>query len=72
MADVRERLRLAGQVLQLNVSTTSQRILKSVAADTSSIVSRTVAVASSVAHISVQNQQIIDLQQLDQFKKIKA
>ena len=72
VADVRERLKLALQVLQLDVSATSQRILKSVAADTSHIVDRTVAIATSVAHISAQNQQILDLQQSDQFKKIKA
>ena len=72
VADVRERLKLAVQVLQLDVSTTSQRILKSVAADTSSIVNRTVTIATSVAHISAQNQQILDLQQSKQFKKIKA
>jgi hypothetical protein len=70
--DVRERLKLAVQVLQLDVSTTSQRMLKSVAADTSSIVDRTVAIAASVARVSAQNQQILDLQQSDQFMKIKA
>ena len=72
VADVQERLKLAVQVLQLDISTTSQRTLKSVAADTSNIVNRTVAIATSVAHISAQNQQILDLQQSDQFNKIKA
>ena len=60
VADVRERLKLDVQVLQLDVSNTSQRILKSVAVDTSNIVSRTVAIATSVTHISAQNQQILD------------
>ena len=72
VADVLERLKLAVQVLQLDVSTTSQRILKSVAADTNNIVDRTVAIATSVAHVSAQNQQILDQQNSDQFKKIRA
>ena len=72
VADVLERLKLAIDILQLDVSTTSQRTLKSVAADTSNLVSRTVAIATSVAHVSAHTQQILDLQQSDQFKKIKA
>ena len=72
VADVLERLKLAVQVLQLDVSATSQRTLKSVAADTSNLVNRAMAIASSVTHVSAQNQQILDLQQSDQFKKIKA
>ena len=72
VADVLERLKLAIDVLQLDVSTTSQRTLKSVAADTSNLVSCTVAIATSVAHVSAHSQQILDLQQSDQFKKIKA
>ena len=72
VVDVRERLKLAVQVLQLDVSTNSQRILKVVAADTNDIVNRTVAIETSVAHISAHAQQILALQQSDQFKKIKA
>ena len=72
VADVRERLKLAAQVLQLDVITTSQLILKSVAADMSNLVNHTVVIASSVAHISVQNQQILDFQKSDQFEKIKV
>lgn len=68
-SDVRERLKLAVQVLQLDVSTTSQRILKSVAANTRNLVNHTAAIE---AHISAQTQQILTLQQSDQFKKIKA
>ena len=67
VADVYERLQLAVQVLQLDVITSSQQILRSVAANTNSITNRTVAIATSVAHISAQNQQILDLQQADQF-----
>ena len=70
VADVCERLKLAVQVLQLDVSTTSQHMLRSVAADTSKIVDRTVAISTSVAHVSAQNQQMVDLQQADQFRKI--
>ena len=69
VSDVRERLKLAMQVLQLDVSTASQRILKSVAADMSDLVNRTGAIET---HISAQTQQILALQQSDQFKKIKA
>jgi ankyrin repeat domain-containing protein 50 len=69
VADVRERLQLAVQVLQLDVSTTSQRLLKSVAANTSELVNRTVAIET---HVLAQTQQILVLQQSDQFKKIKA
>ena len=72
VAEVQEQLKLAVQVLQLDTSTTSQRILKSLAADTSNLVNRTEAIATSVAHISAQNQQILDLQQSDPFKKIKV
>ena len=72
VGDVRERVKLAVQVLQLDAITTSQRILKVVAADTNDIVNRAVAIEASVAHVSAQNQQILGLQQSDQFKKIKA
>ena len=70
VADMRERLKLAVQVLQLGASTASQRTLKSIAADTSNIINRTVAIETSVTHISTQNQQILDLHQGDQFKRI--
>ncbi|KAL9084611.1 MAG: hypothetical protein Q9165_007966 [Trypethelium subeluteriae] len=72
VADVRGRLELAVQVLQLGVSTASQRILKSVAADTSNIVDRIVAIETSVTYFSARTQQILTLQQSDQFKKIKV
>ena len=72
VSGARERIELAVSVLQLDVIITSQLTLKSVAADASDIANRTVAIASSVAHISAQSQQILDLQQSDQFKKIKA
>ena len=71
VADVCERLKLAIQVLQLDVSITSQRILNSVAADTRDIFDRIVAIETSVTHISAQTHQILALQS-DQFKKIKA
>jgi hypothetical protein len=69
VGNVREQLKLAVQVLQLDISTASQRILKSVAADTSNIINRTTAIDT---HILAQTQQIQALQQSDQFKKIKA
>jgi ankyrin repeat domain-containing protein 50 len=72
VADVRDRLKLAVQVLHLDVSTDSQRILKSVATNTSDLVDRSVAIQTSVTHISAQTQHILTLQQSDQFKKIKA
>jgi hypothetical protein len=72
VAEAREQLKLAVQELQLDVSATSQRILRSVASVTTSIDQRTGAIATSVAHISAQTQQILNLQQSDQFNKIKA
>ena len=67
VADVRERLKLAIQVLQLDVSTASQRMLKSLATDTSDLLHRTVVIET---HISTQTQQILDLHHRDQFKRI--
>lgn len=72
VADVRQGLELAVSVLQLDVSGTSQRMMKLVAVDTNNLINRSVAIASSVARISAQNQQILHLQKSDQFKKIKA
>ena len=68
VGDVRERLKLAVQVLQLDVSTTSQYMLRSVATDTSNLINRAVAIETSVTHLSAQTQQILDLQQADQFR----
>lgn len=72
VADARERMKWAVQVLNLDVSTTSQGILKSVVTNMNTIVNRTMAIATSVMQISAQNQKILDAQLSDEVKKIKA
>jgi ankyrin repeat domain-containing protein 50 len=63
VADVRERLKLAVQVLQLEVGTSTQHLLRSVAADSRDTAGRTEAIQTQV-------QLIWDAQHTDQFKKV--
>ncbi|SMY29321.1 unnamed protein product [Zymoseptoria tritici ST99CH_1A5] len=68
--DVMERLKLALQVLQLDVIISSQKTLLVVAADTKETAKRTAFIESAVTDISTQTQQLLASKQSDQFKKI--
>jgi hypothetical protein len=65
VTDVQERLKLALQVLQLEVGTELQReVLR--------LMSQTKMQSDSLAQIAAQNQRILDAQQSDEFRKIVA
>jgi hypothetical protein len=65
VTDVQERLKLALQVLQLDVGTELQReVLR--------LMSQTKMQIDSLAQIAAQNQRILDAQQSDEFRKIVA
>lgn len=65
VTDVQERLKLALQVLQLDVGTELQReVLR--------LMSQTKMQSDSLAQIAAQNQRILDAQQSDEFRKIVA
>ncbi|SMR63968.1 unnamed protein product [Zymoseptoria tritici ST99CH_3D1] len=68
--EVMERLKLALQVLQLDVTISSQKTLLVVAADTKETAKRTAFIESAVTDISTQTQQLLASKQSDQFKKI--
>jgi hypothetical protein len=65
VTDVQERLKLALQVLQLDVGTKSQRLVLR-------LLSQTTTQSTSTAQIAAQNQRILDAQQSDEFRKIVA
>jgi hypothetical protein len=62
---VQERLKLALQVLQLDVGTESQQTVLR-------LLSHTTTQSDCIAQIAVQNQRILDAQQSDEFRKIVA
>jgi hypothetical protein len=65
VTDVQERLKLALQVLQLDVGTELQReVLR--------LMSQTKMQSDSLAQIAAQNQRILDAQQSDEFRKLVA
>jgi len=70
VSDTREHLKLAVQVLQLDIATTTQHKIDSVAVDTSTIIGQNVALATSVKQVSVQAQQILALQRSSLYRKI--
>lgn len=72
VADARERLKLAISVLHLDISATSQRILKDVAGHTAQLVHRTGAMETSLSRMTTQTQQILDTQRSDRFQKVKS
>jgi len=61
--NVQERLKLALQVLQLDIGTESQKLVLR-------LLSQTTTQNVSIAQIAVQNQRILDAQQSDEFRKI--
>jgi hypothetical protein len=65
VADIQERLKLALQVLQLDIGTESQQLALR-------LLSQTTTQNDSIAQIAVQNQRILDAQQSDEFRKIVA
>jgi hypothetical protein len=65
VTNVQERLKLALQVLQLDIGTESQKLVLS-------LLSQTTTQNGSIAQIAVQNQRILDAQQSDEFRKIVA
>jgi hypothetical protein len=65
VTDIQERLKLALQVLQLDVGTESQRLVLR-------LMSQATAQHNFVAQIAGQNQCILDAQQSDEFRKIVA
>jgi hypothetical protein len=65
VTDVQERLKLALQVLQLDIGTESQQLLLR-------LLSQTTTQSDSIAQIAAQNQRILDAQQSDEFRKIVA
>ncbi len=70
--DVSERLKLALQVLQLDVSTKSQQTLNEVAANTKDIAIRTSAVEASIDQIADQNQRLLATQEAERYQRIVA
>lgn len=71
VTDARERLKLALQVLDMEVNVTALRTIKIVAGDTAHLVHHTHAIEASVAHVSSQAQQIRDAQLSDRFQKVR-
>jgi hypothetical protein len=65
VTDVQERLKLALQVLQLDIGTESQKLVLR-------LLSQTITQSDSLAQIAAQNQRILDAQQSDEFRKIVA
>lgn len=65
VTDVQERLKLALQVLQLDMGTESQKLVLR-------LLSQTTTQGDSIAQIAAQNQRILDVQQSDEFRKIVA
>jgi hypothetical protein len=65
VTNVQECLKLALQVLQLDIGTESQRLVLR-------LLSQTTTQNDSIAQIAVQNQRILDAQQSDEFRKIVA
>jgi predicted ATPase len=65
VTNVQERLKLALQVLQLDIGTESQKLVLR-------LLSQTTTQNDSIAQIAVQNQRILDAQQSDEFRKIVA
>ena len=70
VADIQDRLKLALQVLQLDISAGCQRVLAQVATGTRDTAARIVAIEGSIAQISTQNQHILGAEQANQFRKI--
>jgi hypothetical protein len=62
VSDVQERLKLALQVLQLDICTGFQEV----------VISHTTTHSDSLAQIAAQNKRILDAQQSDEFRKIIA
>jgi hypothetical protein len=65
VTDIQERLKLALQVLQLDIGTESQRLVLR-------LLSQNITHGDSVAKIAAQSQRILDAQQSDEFRKIVA
>jgi hypothetical protein len=65
VTNVQERLKLALQVLQLDIGTESQKLVLR-------LLSQTTTQNDSITQIAVQNQRILDAQQSDEFRKIVA
>jgi len=65
VSSVQGRLKLALQVLQLNLGTESQKLVLR-------LLSQTTTQGDSIAQIGAQNQRILDAQQSDEFRKIVA
>jgi hypothetical protein len=65
VTDVQERLKLALQVLQLDLGTESQKLVDR-------LLSQTMIQSVSTARIAAQNQRILDVQRSDEFRKIVA
>jgi hypothetical protein len=65
VAGIQGRLKLALQVLQLDVGTESQRLVLR-------LMSQTTAQSNTIAQIAAQNRRILDTQQSDEFRKIVA
>jgi hypothetical protein len=65
VTDIQERLKLALQVLQFNISSESQRLVFR-------LLSQTITQSDSIAQIAAQNQRILDAQYSDEFRKIVA
>lgn len=70
--DAQERLKLALQVLQLDVSASSQKNLAQVVAQTGDLVNRAAKIETSLGQISTQNQRLLTAQYLGRFMKITA
>ena len=65
VTNVQERLKLALQVLQLDIGTESQKLVLR-------LLSQTTTQNDTIAQIAVQSQRILDAQQSDEFRKIVA
>jgi hypothetical protein len=65
VTDIQERLKLALQVLQLDIGTELQQL-------SLRLLSQTTTQSDSIAQIAAQNQRILDAQQSDEFRKIVA
>jgi hypothetical protein len=65
VSDIQERLKLALQVLQLDIGTESQRLVLR-------LLCQTTMQSDFIAQITAQNQRILDAQQSDEFRKMVA
>jgi hypothetical protein len=65
VTDIQERLKLALQVLQLDIGTESRQLALR-------LLSQTTTQSDSIAQIAAQSQRILDAQQSDEFRKIVA